>query len=129
MKLDEYSQLLFTESETDSEGSLDLDATQGPSGSTQVSQDISQDTIASSPESPTIVKSPKKLRDSAAKPRKRQINHFLAVGNPTTSDSETEQSQSLLKRRKSTKKGTLIFPWLQISIDTFLVSSIMLELP
>nr|XP_034324430.1 uncharacterized protein LOC117689010 isoform X1 [Crassostrea gigas] len=102
--MDEYSQLLLTdtESETDSQGSLDLDATQGPSGSTQ-DFTYSQDTR--SPESSITVESPKKASDPAAKPRKRQINHFLAVGNPTDSDSDIEQSQSLLKRRKSTKKG------------------------
>lgn len=34
-----------------------------------------------------------------------QVNQFLTVGNPANPDSDMEQSQSLLKRSKSTKKG------------------------
>lgn len=58
------------------QGSLDLDATQGPSESTK-DFTYSQDT--SSPESSITVESPKKPSDPAAKPRKRQVRYVEII--------------------------------------------------
>ncbi|XP_056016071.1 uncharacterized protein LOC130053242 [Ostrea edulis] len=94
--MDEYSQLLLSE-DSESEGSLDLDATQTPT---------QPPTTSSTSTSPSTL-SPGPSTVPVGKPRKRQINHFLAIENPSTSDfdPDVESSQSLLKRRKTTTKG------------------------
>nr|XP_022315396.1 uncharacterized protein LOC111119486 isoform X2 [Crassostrea virginica]XP_022315398.1 uncharacterized protein LOC111119488 [Crassostrea virginica] len=114
--MDEYSQLLFSDSERESEGSLDLDATQPPTqpptynpGSLDL--DATQPSTTSSTLTSPSSQSPGPSTVPAGKPRKRQINHFLVIENPSTPDfdSDIESSQSLIKRRKTTKsKGTII---------------------